>query len=89
MSLSDRLKDAAVTTERRCKLINIIGSQDISEKDRETFVALMSVPVGTPGRLLNVVLASALRAEGYDISDSAVDRHRRGSCSCTRPTGKQ
>jgi hypothetical protein len=89
MSLSDRLKNAAVTTERRCKLMNIISSQEIPKEDRETFISLMEVPAGTPGRLPNVALASALRAEGYDIADNAVDRHRRGSCSCTRPTGKQ
>jgi len=32
----------------------------------------------------NIRLAYALREEGYDVSPSAVDRHRRRICACYR-----
>lgn len=88
MSLSDRLKDVTASQDRQCKLMNILNSSGVTKNDRETFLSLMSTLPGTPGRVTNVALASALRAEGYDIADNAVDRHRRGSCSCNRPAGK-
>lgn len=84
MSLADRLNSITTSTNRRCKLMNVLYSESISKEDRDLFLSLMSAqPLGTPGRVSNVDLAKALREEGYEIADSAVDRHRRGSCSCT------
>jgi hypothetical protein len=66
----------------------ILDSDSLTKEDRETFLSLLSVPEGNPSRLTNVVLANALREEGFDLSDSAVDRHRRNSCSCSRTSGE-
>lgn len=89
MALSDRLNYAINNPQqRRCKLMLVLYSDLISKEDRETFIGLLNVPEGTPGRITNVVLANVLREEGFDISDSAVNRHRRKSCNCSRSLGE-
>lgn len=89
MSLSDRLNSAINNPQpRRCKLMVILNSESVTEEDRKTFISLLNVPEGTPGRVTNVVLASVLREEGFDVSDSAVNRHRRKSCNCSRTLGE-
>jgi hypothetical protein len=88
MALMDRL--AEVVQEQKtysCKLMSVLASDGITEEERTAFVDLLDLPYGSPGRPTNVALAKALRAEGYDVSDNAVDRHRRGECSCNRITG--
>jgi hypothetical protein len=89
MSLSDRLSSAINTPQpRKCKLMIILSSDKLTDEDRETFNSLLNVPEGDPSRVTNVVLSKVLRDEGFDLSDSAVDRHRRKSCSCSRNLGE-
>jgi hypothetical protein len=66
----------------------ILDSEKLTDEDRATFTSLLNVPDGNPSRVSNVVLAQVLRDEGFDLSDSAVDRHRRKSCSCSRNLGE-
>jgi hypothetical protein len=66
----------------------ILDSEKLTDEDKETFISLLNVPEGNPSRVNNVVLAQVLRDEGFDLSDSAVDRHRRKSCSCSRNLGE-
>ena len=88
MSLLDRLAEAVNEQKAySCKLMSVLASDGITEEERTAFVELLDLPYGAPGRPTNVALAKALRAEGYDVSDNAVDRHRRGECSCNRKTG--
>lgn len=81
----EEAKEASSTTP--CALIKVLTNGKISVEERAQFFLFMAVPQGVPGRVTNVALANVLRAEGYDISDTAVDRHRRGSCSCRRMNG--
>lgn len=88
MSILDRLNEAVVATAagqgRPCKLMKILSSDRITEQEREVFMALLNVSVGTPGRVTSVSLTNALRAEGFDLSYNAVDRHRKNHCGCSR-----
>lgn len=89
MSLSDRLNSAINTSpSRKCKLMIILDSDKLTDEDRETFISLLNVSESNPSRVSNVVLAQVLRDEGFDLSDSAVDRHRRKACSCSRNLGE-
>jgi hypothetical protein len=66
----------------------ILDSDKLTDEDRETFISLLNVSESNPSRVSNVVLAQVLRDEGFDLSDSAVDRHRRKACSCSRNLGE-
>ena len=67
-----------------CKIGVLLSTDALSSKDREQLAAILSVSMGDPKRVPNSILAKVLREEGHDISNSAVDRHRRGDCSCAR-----
>jgi hypothetical protein len=84
MSLSDRLNESTKSQPRFCKVGSILSGDQVSEKDKEVLRQFLDAAEGTPGRLTNAAIASALRAEGFDISNSSVDRHRGGQCSCNR-----
>jgi hypothetical protein len=66
----------------------ILGSEKLTDDDRKTFISLLDIPDENPARVSNVILAQVLRDEGFDLSDSAVDRHRRKACSCSRSLGE-
>jgi hypothetical protein len=89
MSLSDRLSEAESKAKvSACKIGILINGPKLSEKEKNQLTALMSVPEGNPTRVPNVALAKVLREEGHDISNSAMDRHRRNDCSCYRKISK-
>ena len=83
MSLSDRLQSASKESNiKLCKIGLLLGGEVLSEKDKKILVDTFDVPEGVPGRVSNVSLSKILREEGYDISLSTVDRHRRKDCGC-------
>jgi hypothetical protein len=82
MSLSDRLNESTKTQPKFCKIGAVLSSTQLSAEDKVTLGQFIDVPEGTPGRLTNAAIASALRAEGFDISNSSMDRHRGGQCAC-------
>lgn len=83
MSLSDRLKSASeVSNIRLCKIGILMAGTSLSEKDKQHLNDVFAIQDGTPGRISNVALAKIFREEGYDISLSTVDRHRKQSCGC-------
>jgi len=83
MSLSDRLKSASEgSTIRLCKIGLLMAGTSLSEKDKQHLNEVFAIPEGEPGRISNVSLAKIFREEGYDISLSTVDRHRKQSCGC-------
>jgi methanogenic corrinoid protein MtbC1 len=85
MSLSDKLSAAATETPTRlCKIGNILTNSSLSEQDKSNLQAVLDVSENDPSRINNNVIARILREEGYDVSNSAVDRHRRGDCPCKR-----
>jgi len=85
MSLSDKLEQASVSKSvKLCKIGLLITSETISKADRENLKAVLDAPENSPNRIPNNHLGRILREEGYDVSNSAVDRHRRHDCPCTR-----
>lgn len=85
MSLSDKLSNASKTSSiRLCKIGAILHSEALPREDRDNLKAVLDVPELDPNRIPNVQIGRILREEGYDISNSAVDRHRRRECPCTR-----
>lgn len=83
MSLSDRLKSAAeVSNVRLCKIGLLMAGTSLSEKDKQHLNEVFAIPENAPGRISNVSLCKIFREEGYDISLSTVDRHRKQSCGC-------
>jgi hypothetical protein len=85
MSLSDKLIEA---TERAassaCKLGILLIGEKLSDKEKQQLTLILQVPEDDPRRVSNSSLGKVLREEGFDISNSSVDRHRRGDCSCAR-----
>ena len=83
MSLSDRLSKApASAAGLPCKVGTLLESDLLPEKDRETLRQVLETPLGATGRRPNTAIASALREEGFDVGDSAVNKHRSGKCRC-------
>jgi hypothetical protein len=83
MSLSERLNSASKeSTAKLCKIGMLLAGDVLSDKDKKTLTETFDVPEGVPGRVTNVSLTKILREEGYDISLSTVDRHRRKDCGC-------
>lgn len=83
MSLSERLQSASKESNiKLCKIGLLLSGEILSEKDKKILIDTLDVPEGVPGRVTNVALSKILREEGYDISLSTVDRHRRKDCGC-------
>jgi hypothetical protein len=71
-------------SNKLCKLMAVIDDSNLSNEDKKRIEIILSVPESSPTKVPNTTLGRILREEGYDISNSAVDRHRRGDCSCKR-----
>lgn len=82
MSLSARLNESTKSQPRFCKVGAILGGAQVSDEDKVVLRQFLDAPEGSPGRLTNAAIAAALRAEGFDISNSSVDRHRGNQCAC-------
>lgn len=83
MSLAERLESSVSTgAGLPCKVGSLLQGNHLSNEDRTKLAEVLEVPYGTPGRLPNTTIASALREEGFDIGDAAVNKHRRGACRC-------
>lgn len=84
MSLSDKLSKVSEKPNSLCKLGALLNGNALPEKDRKYLNDVLSVSDGDPRRISNVDIARVLREEGFNISDSSVDRHRRKDCGCFR-----
>jgi hypothetical protein len=85
MSLSDKLIEASKkAASSACKLGLLLLGDKLSDKEKQQLITILQVSEEDPRRVSNVALAKVLRGEGFDISNSSVDRHRRGDCSCNR-----
>jgi hypothetical protein len=85
MSLAQRLAEASnATSKSLCKIGTILADEKVPAADRTLLKEILDAPEGTPNRLNNAAIAKVLREEGYDLSNSAVDRHRRADCPCNR-----
>lgn len=85
MSLSERFAQASQPTANTlCKIGAILADENLPTEERKVLREILEATEGTPGRLNNATIGRVLRDEGYDLSNSAVDRHRRYDCPCTR-----
>lgn len=83
MSLAEKLSHTTPTgAGLPCKVGSLLQGTHLSDEDRLKLAEVLEVPYGTPGRLPNTTIAAALREEGFDIGDAAVNKHRRGACRC-------
>lgn len=86
MALADRLRAANSSYQKTfvCKLMQVTLDPKLSKDDIKSVLAIINSRPGDEAHVPNIRLAFALREEGYDVSPSAVDRHRRGICACNR-----
>jgi hypothetical protein len=83
MSLSDKIESASKHSNiKPCKIGLLLSGTSLSEIDKRSLIAAFETPEGTQGRISNVALSKIFREEGYNISLSTVDRHRRHECGC-------
>ena len=83
MSLSDKLKDAVTeASSKTCKVGTLL--ETLPPKDVDVLARILSVPESDPARVPNSQIGKILREEGHDVSNSSVDRHRRGDCGCKK-----
>lgn len=87
MALSERLRqtrDQYKADSTVCKLMSVTLSPKLSEEDVDTLLKIINAQPGDELHVPNVRLAQALREEGFDVSPSAVDRHKNNTCACRR-----
>lgn len=87
MSLNDKLKVAAQeAAEKLCKLAALLNGPDLTAEEKKNLIALLEVDERDPARVPSSTIAQILREEGFDLSNSMVDRHRRTpkACACKK-----
>lgn len=88
MSLLQKLEESTPTyAGLPCKVGTLIkggklNGRGLSVEEQAKLEEVLEVPYGTPGRLPNTTIAAALRSEGYDVGDTAINKHRRHACRC-------
>ena len=92
MSLNDKLKVAAQeSADKLCKLAALLSGDQLSNDEKKNLVALLEIDERDPARVPSSTIGQILREEGFDLSNSAVDRHRKTpkACSCKKTAGKK
>lgn len=88
MPLADKLATASqqyIDNLTTCKLAALTSNKDISKKDRDALAQVINLTDrDNPKFIPHQTLANLLRSEDYDVSASAISRHRGGNCSCRR-----
>jgi hypothetical protein len=88
MPLADKLASASkkyMNDLTTCKLVALTSNQELSKKDRDALSQVIDLTNREDPRYIpHQTLADLLREEGYDVSASAISRHRGGNCSCRR-----
>ena len=86
MPLAERLRAANEQYHNTfiCKLMQVTLDPKLSKGDVDALIKIINSRPLDEEHVPNIRLSQALRDEGYDVSASAVDRHRRGTCSCNR-----
>jgi Ca2+-binding EF-hand superfamily protein len=88
MPLADKLTTASqkyMSDLTTCKFAALTSIKDISKKDKEALAQVINLTDRNDHRYIpHQTLADLLRSEGYDVSASAISRHRKGNCSCRR-----
>ncbi len=86
MSLAQKISIAreVYRNKQLCKLMQITLKPELQDEDREALLAVINAAPFDKNYVPNTALAQAIRDEGFDMSTSAVDRHRRRHCACYR-----
>lgn len=86
MALAERLRAVKETYHNTfiCKLMQVTLDPKLDRDDVNALIKIINSKPLDEEHVPNIRLSQALRDEGYDVSASAVDRHRRGTCSCNR-----
>lgn len=87
MPLADKLSSASqdyLKGKTTCKLVALTLDPGVPKKDRDALAEIIDLKENDEGYIPNSTLAVILKEEGYDVSASAVDRHRGNKCSCRR-----
>jgi hypothetical protein len=80
LSASQKHKQAQTT----CKLVSLTLNPKVPKEDRDALARIIDLTEDHEEYIPNATLCKLIVSEGYDMSPSAVDRHRRGTCSCRR-----
>jgi hypothetical protein len=84
MSLSERLEKVASSNRPGlpCRLGSLLQGDELPEKEKEYLKKILEVRLGEPARVPTTAITEALRQEGFEIGNAAVQRHRRKECRC-------
>jgi hypothetical protein len=85
MSLSDKLQ-AAASSKQLCILAELFINPKLSKQDQQNLIAIVDTDKNDPSYVPGAQIGRILREEGFDISNSTIDRHRRGDCGCGKKT---
>lgn len=84
MSLENRL--AIATNASRpglpCRLGSLLQGDELQDSDKAYLKKILDVPLGEPTRIPAAAIATALREEGFQVANAAIQRHRRRECRC-------
>jgi len=86
MSFAERIEQQLIETaklgDKRCALANLFTDDRLTKEDQEKLKEVVDCPANDPRKLSMVTIALALRAEGIEISKTAIGDHRRKACRC-------
>jgi len=84
MSLSERLEKVSGSNRPGlpCRLGSLLKGDEIPIKEKEYLEKILEVKLGEPSRIPTTAITEALRQEGFEIGNAAVQRHRRKECRC-------
>ncbi len=89
MSLAKRLSQPSGNgAGLPCRIGSLLAGDNLSKEDKEQLIKTLEVPYGAPGRWPNTRISAILREEGYEVTTSAITKHRRGDCRCFGPNPK-
>jgi hypothetical protein len=86
MGLAQKI-DAAKSQQKlkfMCRLMQVTVDSSLPKEDAESILKVINANPDSENYIPNSKLAAVLRQEGYDVSSSAVDRHKNKTCSCYR-----
>ena len=84
MSLSERLEKVASSNRPGlpCRLGSLLQGKELAKDEKEYLEKILEVKLGEPSRIPTTAITEALRQEGFEIGNAAVQRHRRKECRC-------
>lgn len=85
--IEQQLTDALQLGSKRCALANLYTDGRLSTEDQDKLKEVVDCSQNDPRRLSTVTISLALRAEGIEISKTAIGDHRRKACRCYSKKG--